>query len=253
MNYITDNSFENEKNIFYLNSILLCSNIARYIKKQTESDNILNIIVNSDDINSTIDLLNYANKITLTNTDDIKNNRFGGTSEGLYSYVMTKLIPYYNYLNPDDKLFTFDGFLTKFEYKISELFIDSFEIPETITTTNIYDQGYWEFVDTINDEINDYAVYYFQLQVSDISNFSNILLDIDSSISVDGWYLEEETNIFNSITLSGVDSSYIGRRIMFKSDISQYLTRGEDYYFRIRQKTNTTDYSYRTYNKIIYT
>jgi len=94
--------------------------------------------------------------------------------------------------------------------------------------------------------------YHFELQVSDISDYSNILATYDSSLSQDGWFVQNEDKSYFAMPASGAQSRYYGLNVKFESQLADYLTRNEVYYFRVRQKTVSTTYSYRNTRDVIW-
>jgi hypothetical protein len=96
--------------------------------------------------------------------------------------------------------------------------------------------------------------YHFELQISDQEDFSNIIVNVNSRNDQTNWNYEKEENEFSPVEAIGVRSNYAGRRIQYISLSKDYLTRGETYYFRIRQTVSATTYGeYSYYQQVIYT
>ena len=148
-----------------------------------------------------------------------------------------------------------DNYLTEKEYKVSEL-LTNIAGSGVISTDNTLDEGWWEFEFIIQDEFFYYVDYGFRVSVYNNSAYTNLIIGPLDSSNLRGWFYEKEKDSFRRIPVSGVPSSYIGRRVRYQSkDSSEYLTRGQTYYFKVMQYdivvgTNT---SWRQSFDIIYT
>lgn len=141
-------------------------------------------------------------------------------------------------------------------YNLSERFTDVLGgiLAAGVSSSSSYPQGYWQYEYVIADEHAGVAsTYNFVLQVSDIDDFSNILHEIDSSTSTENWYYEIEKNSFTNMPSTGVSSAFVSRKVIYKSNSSQYLTRLQTYYFRIKQKDFMGSYNYSDSSDIIWT
>ena len=146
-------------------------------------------------------------------------------------------------------------------FKVSRLLADITSESKPIEDDNLFDEGWWKFEFTLNDNNpTEFTNYHFVLDVSNDENFSNILVNRDS-LGITNWTYEKEKETFVPLTFSGVSSSYIGRKVRYESrldpliGINEYLNRGDTYYFRITQYNLETQelYSSRESTDIIYT
>jgi uncharacterized protein (TIGR03790 family) len=224
---------------------------ARFYNKEIEAVLLRDNIVASLDISTEVDMLYKMQDLVKDTETFTRDSRFKRLIGEIFEYAVVDLVPKINAAN-NTYLVTLDQFMAFTGYKVSELLLDGFAVG-TMSSSYFYNEGYWEFDTDIADETGDVAVYQFELQVSDDSSFSNILFNFDSSVDTANWYYEKEENEFVSIPSIGVASSYIGRRIKYVSDSTQYLTRGQVYYYRILQKIGAVKYGYRDYNQVIFT
>ncbi|GAG87596.1 unnamed protein product, partial [marine sediment metagenome] len=156
---------------------------------------------------------------------------------------------------------TINQYLTDQEFKVSRLLAGISSESKPIEEDNLYPEGWWEFEFSLEDDNpTEFTNYHFILEVSDDELFSDILVSKDS-LGISNWTYEKEKETFVPLTFTGVSSSYIDRKVRYESSfdsligLNEYLTRGETYYFRIKQYNVSTlvEYSPRIYTNIIYT
>ena len=107
------------------------------------------------------------------------------------------------------------------------------------------------------DSVGDYAKYFFQVQVSDTQDFSNIIIDkISTSVGgiADGWfyYDQDKTSLIKTPT-DGLDSMFIGSGIKYISPADVYLIPDDIYYFRWRNIVDGVYYEWTSAQDIIWT
>jgi len=214
----------------------LAKAIGRYALKASESYEIVRTIVNSQDLSTEIDLLIKAVSIYNTYTTGLINSTFGSLSGQMLSLPVTSLWST-----------SLSEYLSSNNFKISQLLLDviknsNIDLPSSL----IYGEGYWEHKSLVINRSNLYSLYHFEIDASSDSDFSTILASSDSNLSPTNWFYEKEEEEFVNIPTDGVPSSYIDRRILYQSSKTEYLERGNEYFFRIRQKDqyNTYDYVY---------
>jgi hypothetical protein len=241
--------------------------IASYLlKKQEDALEIREEILNSNDKETELSLLKISNILFLQNNE--KNRE----------YQLKKSV--YNLFNYPSKRFTYSGLSQSFPnintylsdkgYKISRL-LSSVVLSNLITDGNLFDQGWWEFEFILQDDFFGYVNYFFELEIYEdeeltivaTNSLGNIVSNFNSGTMSVGWSYEFESGDFRDIPVSGVSSSFIGRKIKYTSrkdslitSINEYLTRGQVYYFKIRQYIeggNAQYFEWRTYSDIIYT
>jgi uncharacterized protein (TIGR03790 family) len=156
---------------------------------------------------------------------------------------------------------TINSYLSDQGFKVSRLLADITSGTRAVDEDNLYPEGWWEFEFVLNDDNpTEFTNYHFLLEVSADDLFSNILISKDS-LGIASWTYEKEKEVFVPLTFTGVSSSYIGRKVRYTSrrddliGLNEYLTRGETYYFRIKQyNVSTLDvYGPRVFDNIIYT
>jgi len=147
----------------------------------------------------------------------------------------------------------FNNYLTDNRIIISRIIGDLLKnININVTDNNLFDEGYWEFIYPLQAIIPQFCNYEFDLEVSDMPDYSNILFSIDSNVSHANWYYENVQNVYLPMLKSGVASNFAGLNIAYTSKPSQYLIRGLIYYFRIRQKNNNTTFAWHNSSQIIW-
>jgi len=208
--------------------------IGRYTLKGPEAYENVKTIVNSQDLSTETDLLLKSMNVYKTYTTGLINSMFGSLSSQLLALPVT------GYWSSD-----LESYLDTNNFKISQLMLDVIKDNDIILPSDlIYAEGYWEHKSLIINRSNLYSLYHFEIDVSEDSDFSTILAFADSSVSPTEWFYEKEEEEFVAIPINGVPSSYVDRHIMYKSASSEYLERGKEYYFRIRQKDQHNTYEY---------
>jgi len=212
----------------------LAKAIGRYTLKATEAYEIVRTIVNSQDLSTEVDLLLNAVAVYKTYTSGLINSTFGSLSSQILSLPVTSLwdSSLSNYLNTNN-------------FKISQLLLNVIKNNDiNLSSDLIYEEGYWEYKSLIINRSGLYSLYHFEIDASESSDFSTILASADSSLSTTNWFYEKEKEEFVTIPSDGVPSSYIDRKILYKSISGKHLERGKEYYFRIRQKDQYDTYDY---------
>jgi len=213
---------------------LLAKTIAIYSLKEEEAYKIVRTIVNSQDLSSEVNLLLPAFAIY----NNLTNGQWKTTFSSLASETL--MFPVENFWS--DNL---ENYLNSYDFKVSQLFDDVIVSSQIELSSNyIYNEGYWEHKSAIINESNRYSLYHFEIDVSEDEDFSSILASAASRSSVSGWFYEKEPNEYTQISSSGVPSSYIDRNILYKSSTNNFLERGKEYYFRIRQRDQSSVYDW---------
>ena len=235
---------------------------AQLFRKDEELKEIVHSIVDivasdpSDEFqDAPIALLYPAYDWYLNNSDDSWKSQIKPLVDALFDF------PRLNYSNYGSATSApnINEYLTDQGFKVSRI-LSEITGAAIIESSNLFDEGWWQFEFIVKDDDSNFVNYHFLLSVSDEEDFSNILLTKDS-YSIRNWTYEKEKDVFSSMTFSGVSSSYIGRKVRYESrfdnllGINEYLTRGRTYYFRVTQYNIETSNQYlsREYSDIIYT
>lgn len=104
----------------------------------------------------------------------------------------------------------------------------------SLPTNFVYSEGQWQYEISYIHPRQTREYIYFEIQVASNKGFTNILVNINSSESIDGWKYENEKFHFTQLSLDGFPSNFSGRRVRFISPTVNYLTRTELYYIRWR-------------------
>jgi len=235
----------------YLNNYL-SRNIVYHWRKEFFASAVTNVIIADSEIDSATTLLYGTYDLALDSSEARRIARFSKHVELLLRHAIRTIIPRINQ-DDEERLVDLEDFLDYTGFKVSSFFVGMSELLTDVSSDNLYTEGFWTFETDILDEISSPVSYHFELDVATDVNFTNILYSLDSESSQTGWEYLNADNIFVSVPAAGVSSVFAGYRIKYESSALQYLTRGEEYYFRIRQKADLIDYNYSRFSDIIYT
>lgn len=228
--------------------------IARYLAELNESEELFSNICCDQGIYIEVDLLNltysYYNALK---QESYKINRFGEIVNQLFAFANNIVIPCVNEqstiaINNINELLSYEGL------KISKILQGINEDSTTpIIASNYYNEGYWFFEAPILNENGGYTYYHFEIDISEDSDFSTVIMNFDSSLDQTGWSVENEDGEYVHFDSQGVVSYFVGNNIRYGSQPDDYMDRGKIYYIRIRQKDSLGTYSYREFEDVIYT
>jgi len=155
----------------------------------------------------------------------------------LFKDVLNSLFSYpeelYLYWGLDKRNPNINDFLIEKGYKVSRLSNSVYDDIK-INEENLYDEGWWEIEHIIEDVYFGITNYHFKIEVSKDDTFNNIIKEF-YSYQEGEWFYEVEKSIFTKMSPFGVPSKYANRKIRFESSESDYLERGKEYYFRVKQ------------------
>lgn len=225
--------------------------IAYHYRKTNNIEQARDLIVLSNDVNASVDLLYPLNELQFRYLDERRQSEFRSISDGLLRYIEQNL--YFSDWTSDNLIPSASSYLSSSGIQISELIADCSSVPSSISTGNILPSGWWQIEKEIVDEAGAFAFYNFDVQVSDKKDFSNIIFDISTLTDVDGWEYEVSKNKFVPLGIGGISSRFVGNRIRFSSPPDFYMTRGDIFFYRIRQRDQLQEYPYQIFSDIIYT
>jgi len=238
-------------------TIELAQAVAYYMEKENEASSLFNSMVSSEDIGLEVKLLYPTLDVARQTNSNTRFSKFYKPSKDMLTYMRDVLIPYEN--NKGANLLTVNDYLSYKGLKISRILLPMIQnIDGGILTENLYTEGYWELEHVVFDFTPEDFFFYvtdynFIIQVSTDDIFSDIVLTINSSSNKSGWYFEIEENSFSLLPATGFPINYVGRRVLYKSKVSDYLTRAEIYYFRVIQTYSSGTSIPSVYTQIIYT
>jgi uncharacterized protein (TIGR03790 family) len=187
-------------------------------------NSLVNSVVGSTNLSEAIYLLEPIATWRDLKNQKSQNDIVSPAISGLLSYILktTRL--------------TLPEWLIKNGFSITSLLNDALSgiASATVSSTLEYPQGEWEHTFVYIHSILTLDDIFFQLQVSTNQNFTNIVIDVDSSTDITGWKYESEPYIFTQLSDSGFPSNFSGRRIKYISPEDKRLTRAEVYYVRWR-------------------
>jgi len=245
---INDNKLSESESI-RLAANNLARSISYMLKKEGYIEQIRDRVILSQDIPVAVDLL--IKSLDMYNQSSLQyiNSMYSDISSALAIYIESRN----KFTNFSNTFQSTSNYLDEKDIQFSELIQDADKNINRYTSDNIYANGYWELEFELTNDAESFAFYHFEMDVSDSSDFSSILFNIKSQESLSGWTFEENENEFSELKPDGVRSSFIGRRIRYKSQIDQKLSRSGIYYFRFRQIDQLTTYDYREISDIIFT
>jgi len=240
---------ENES--WYRMSKELAKTASNLYKKEEETEDIRNIVVDQTELEIELAILYPSNSLYLKNDKESRKSQLNELVNSLYEYPLRR----FEYWGMNLQSPTINDYLTEKKYKISQL-LTEISGSDIISESNLLDEGWWELEHILQEYSLNFVRYHFVLEVHSSSNYTNLIYKRDSGADGSSWTYEKNVNEFFNIPASGVPASYIGRRIKYTSREGEYLSRGTTYYFKIIQYDGDTGEIYgdwNLYDDIIYT
>jgi len=240
-------------------------------------------VIISKDVATTVDLIDLAQEL-LIEGNVRGDERLRSMITGLVRYITNVRLPQLPAVD------TFDEYLAFNSFEISDLmadiinnisseqasetisifpgddiegFPDGIDLPATdttefsISTSNLFPEGFWELDHVIESFTGDCDTYHFLLEVSDEEDYSNIVISEDTRNSSDNWTIEIKEDVFGSLSeylsSNGLSDKFVNNRLRYASPASQYLSRGQIYYYRVYQITDDDVFGPTEFEDIIYT
>jgi hypothetical protein len=76
-------------------------------------------------------------------------------------------------------------------------------------------------------------LYHFRLTISENEDFSSPTIQKDSALDQTNWEYETLWKTYNTLSLYGLSTAYVGSHARYKSQIGEELDRGKLYYVRL--------------------
>lgn len=227
---------------------------AQYWQKEQDLDDLREAIVNSQIIDVEVELLRPAHNLYTMYSLQNRQSLMATPVSALFDYPVKTYTGVFGV-----SVKSLQDYLTLKDYKVSELLLEIQN--EDILEDNIYDEGWWELEHEIQDDYFGFLNYHFILEVYDNESMSGSPVFSSDSVSTDGWSYELSLKDYTPMPAGGVTSSYIGRSVRYQSrkddviSLDETLTRGQTYYFRIRQydAVEGTLFDWTNYTDIIWT
>lgn len=245
-----------EENEAWLRSSKELAKIAAHLyQKEQTVYNLLETVLNSGGVSLETNLLKKAYDLNNLHKENTRKSELRKSVDNLFQYPVKR----FKYYGLENRVYNIDDYLNYKNYKVSRLLSDISKVD--INENSLLNEGWWEYEFEVEEKYWGFTYYHFILEVAEDANFNNILFTKDS-YNAGNWYYEEEENVFQSITSIGVSSRYIGRRVRYISEDpdlfgrSEYLNRGQIYYFRVKQydlNNNFTPSFSSKVSQIIYT
>ena len=227
---------------------------AQYWQKEQDLYDLTTAVVNSQILDIELNLLRPANEMYTMYSLQNRRSLMATPVAALFEYPIRLYTGVFG-----TSVKSLSDYLVLKDYEVSELLL---EIQgEFVPEDNIYGEGWWELEHEIQDDSFSFLNYHFDLEVYDNENMIGSPVFASDSFSLDGWSYELALKDYTSIPVGGVPSSYVGRKVRYQSrkddliSLNEYLTRGQTYYFRIRQYDAVvgTLFPWTSYSDIIWT
>lgn len=203
-------------------------------QKEQDLEDLRDAVVNSQITEVEVNLLHLSHRMYSMYSLQNRRSQLSTPVTALFNYPIRL---YQNVIGT--AITSLEDYLEDKSYKVSQLLLDINQV--TVDDEYIHDEGWWEVEHTIQDDYFGYINYHFLLEVYDNELMTGVPILSSNSYTPDGWSYELSLKNYISLPSGGVPSSYIGRKIRYQSrkddiiSLNEYLTRGQTYYFRIRQ------------------
>jgi hypothetical protein len=236
-------------------------NMEDYLAKAVISDyrrsnvikNLRNKIANGTDEQVQVDLLYPFNDLY---------NKYNDRSWRSDFYLVTK--DFFNYatgLNRKQYDITYNSISDYLSYtgnKVSDIILET--LPDAnwvnqIDAANIKTIGSWDFVTELEHYYGEFRFYNIELEVAQFYDDFDLGQQIFIKKTFDdttNWYYEDLDGNYQPFSSNGITSNYVGRKIKYASQSTELLSRGEYYWFRVRQIDELQTFDWRYYQMIIY-
>lgn len=219
-----------------------------YFIKNTK-ENVAQQIANSNDIIASYDLI--LSSVDLQNQVSYNDYHLQSFINTLKDYIWLQVISDVRKQKnlSIEEMSNIDNYLNVYNIKVSHFIKQKLYVSDN---NNIIQEGQWFFDYQIKHQSFDFQDYYFELQVSDDQNFSNIIISLSTYNDYSNWYYQQQLNgQYINFTNEYIGSNYSGLKVKYLSQPYQHLQSGKLYYFRIRQIGIET-YQYTSYTDIIW-
>jgi hypothetical protein len=227
---------------------------ANLLKKEEDLYELVEATMDSQLVDVEVELLNPAHTLYAHYSLQNRKSLMSSSVSALFDYPIRVYTGVFG-----ESVKTLDEYLDLTGHKVSELLLEIKNVE--VEEDNIYEEGWWEFEHEIQDDYFGFLHYHFILEIYDNEDMTGLPIFSSDSSSIDGWSYELSLKNYTNFPVGGVPSSYIGRSVRYQSrkdpliSLDEYLTRGETYYFRIRQydAVEGTLFPWATYSDIIWT
>lgn len=251
-NQYQDTSYYNVDDAWQYMADYLAQAITLLYRKHNLILGVSDTLLQMDSVVVSDDLVYIFDELQKVYDDTFWKNSFINLSKSLVNFVTTKNKSSYSFFYP-----TLDDYLTISGNKISSIILDTMQneqLKQSISSSNIRQGGSWQFDFNLSHTPGAFSFYHIEMDVALDEDFNNIIFTKSTLNDLTGWKYKNFANEFIDFPYNGITSNYAGRTIRYYSQNSETLTRGEFYYFRVRQRDQEYNYSsYSYYKKIIYT
>jgi len=217
--------------------------MADYIRFNNTSQEAVETVAASDDIEFKLDNLSQSYNLSLS-MDDIT-GLFRSTVDHTLQIIRSEDILDIS----GNKFNDIDSLLSTYNLYINQLV--NTQNYTTINPASIYiiPQESWSYNFLLYDnlisssnhsshsviQLANYSQFHFKLIIANNESFTDIEFETDSSESQEGWQYETRWKTFDNLQSWGLSSAYIGSIVRFYIDGIHNLERGKLYYTRLQQ------------------
>ena len=153
---------------------------------------------------------------------------------------------------------TINDYLNYTGNKVSDIVLQTLiddNIAQTIDAANIRIIGSWQFIVDLEHYSGEFRFYNLELEVAqyfdDFAAGAQIFIR-KTFDDVQNWYYEDIDGNYQAFSSNGITSNFAGRKIKYVAKNDELLTRGEYYWFRIRQIDELQEFDWRYFQILIY-
>jgi len=178
-------------------------------------------------------------------------NDFVNLTGSMINFVVDRNATNFDFAYPN-----LNQYLTHSGNKMASIVLETLQDPElvsSISPSNIETVGSWNFYANIEHYPGDFRFYHFEMQIArEYEDFERglILLSKDTFLDVTNWYFEDYNGDFQQFNSNGITSNYENRLVKYVNKDDELLERATFYWFRVRQKDDLQEFSWR-YSRIL--
>jgi len=227
----------------------MSKSIIRINRKSNIIEDIRNTIINGEDTEVATDILYPVEEMYQSFKDEMRKNDFTHLSKSVINLATNR-----NKFKYDSYYPNLNEYLSYSGNYINEIFVNSTNdqsLVDSLDASNLSIEGSWYYDFILEHIAENFTYYHFEIDISDDSNFSNIIYNRSSLSDQDGWFFEKYNNVFDDVTKKGVGSNYSSKKIRYYNT-KDLLERSNRYYIRYRQRYLTHFGSYNYDSFIVY-
>ena len=243
-----------EDNAWQLMAIKLAQSMIRLYRKTNRIKELRDDIVLGDDTETSVDLAYPMEELYKAFQQNGWKNDYVNLTNSMISFALTRNRHRFRAYHPN-----LNDYLNQTENRVTNIFLDSTlnsVLVNSISDSNIEDEGMWSFEASLERLSSEYVYYHFELDVSSDQEFVDIVLEKKSYEDINGWYFQDYDGTFKPISIDGVGSNFVDKKVAYIAQntdtADERLEKGEYYYIRFRQYYQGVFGDYRYFTLIVY-